>query len=52
MIERMSDRTAAQAWFLARDLPSVLTRRARWRELWQRAAPAVSGFATISGATT
>jgi hypothetical protein len=51
MIDRQPDPVAAETWFLQRGLPSVLTRRARWRRLWQRSAPALSGFAAISLAT-
>ena len=46
-----ADRVAAETWFLQRGLPSVLTPRARWRRLWQRSAPALAGFATVSLAT-
>jgi hypothetical protein len=41
-----ADRVAAESWFLQRGLPSVLTRRARWRRLWRRSAPALAGYAT------
>lgn len=39
--------TAAESWFLERGLPSVLTRRARWRRLWPRSAPALAAYATL-----
>jgi hypothetical protein len=51
MIDSQGDHVAAETWFLQRGLPSVLTHRARWRRLWQRSAPALSGFAAISVAT-
>lgn len=38
---------AAESWFLARGLPSVLTRRARWRRLWPRAAPVLAAYAAL-----
>jgi hypothetical protein len=41
------DRVAAESWFLSRGLPSVLTRRARWRRLWRRSAPMLAGVATL-----
>ncbi len=41
------DSAAAESWFLARGLPSVLTRRARWRRLWQRSAPILAAYATM-----
>jgi hypothetical protein len=41
------DRAAAESWFLSRGLPSVLTRRARWRRLWRRSAPALACIATL-----
>lgn len=41
------DRVAAEWWFLNRGLGSMLTRRARWRRLWRRSAPALAGFATL-----
>ncbi len=55
MIPSLRRRTARQAsasaeaesWFLQRGLPSVLTRRGRWRRLWSRAAPALAAFATL-----
>ncbi|SOJ55809.1 hypothetical protein MSIMFB_03288 [Mycobacterium simulans] len=42
-----SPRAAAEAWFLQRGLPSVLTRRARWRRLWPRSAPMLAAYATV-----
>ncbi|MCV7079143.1 hypothetical protein [Mycobacterium szulgai] len=42
-----SPRAAAEAWFLHRGLPSVLTKRARWRRLWPRSAPALAAYATL-----
>src|SRR5262245_24787486 len=45
-----ADRVSAESWFLRRGLPSVLTRRARWRRLWQRPAPVLAGLASISRA--
>src|SRR5271154_2584762 len=44
---RTSASAAAESWFLARGLPSVLTRRARWRRLWQRSAPILAAYATM-----
>jgi hypothetical protein len=44
---RASARAAAESWFLARGLPSVLTRRAQWRRLWQRSAPILAAYATM-----
>jgi MFS family permease len=38
---------AAERWFLDNGLPSVLTRRARWRGLWPRSAPVLAGFAAL-----
>ncbi|WP_082978447.1 hypothetical protein [Mycobacterium sp. 1081908.1] len=38
---------AAESWFLNRGLPSVLTRRSRWRRLWPRSAPALAAYATL-----
>lgn len=38
---------AAESWFLERGLPSVLTRRARWRRLWTRSAPMLAGYAAL-----
>lgn len=37
--------SAAERWFLRHGLPTVLSRRARWTELWPRSAPAFAGFA-------
>lgn len=42
-----STRTAAERWFLDNGLPSVLTRRARWRGLWPRSAPVLAGYAAV-----
>lgn len=42
-----TDPLAAETWFLRRGLPSVLTKRARWRRLWARSAPALSAVATL-----
>ena len=47
-----SDRVAAESWFLQRGLPSVLTRRARWRRLWRRSAPVLAGYATALACIT
>jgi hypothetical protein len=47
-----ADRVAAETWFLQRGLPSVLTRRARWRRLWRRSAPALAGYATVAAGIT
>src|SRR5271156_4302138 len=44
---RPSASAAAESWFLARGLPSVLTRRARWRGLWPRSAPAIASYTTL-----
>lgn len=38
---------AAESWFLQRGLPSVLTRRARWRRLWSRSAPMLAAYAML-----
>ncbi|WP_102417329.1 hypothetical protein [Mycobacterium sp. 4858] len=38
---------AAESWFLERGLPSVLTRRARWRRLWPRSAPMLAAYAML-----
>jgi hypothetical protein len=40
---------AAERWFLGRGLPFVLTRRARWRRLWTRSAPALAAYAALQG---
>lgn len=37
----------AESWFLERGLPSVLTRRSRWRRLWPRSAPALAAYGTL-----
>ena len=42
-----ADRVATETWFLRRGLPSVLTRRARWRRLWGRSAPALAGASVL-----
>src|SRR5208283_3540402 len=44
---RGSASAAAESWFLERGLPSVLTRRARWRRLWKRSAPMLAAYATL-----
>ncbi len=44
---RASASAAAESWFLTRGLPSVLTRRAQWRRLWQRSAPILAAYATL-----
>src|ERR1700760_1153790 len=44
---RVSASAAAESWFLERGLPSVLTRRARWRRLWPRSAPILAAYATL-----
>ncbi len=38
---------ATESWFLRRGLPSVLTRRARWRRIWPRSAPMLAAYATL-----
>ncbi len=38
---------AAESWFLERGLPSVLTRRSRWRRLWPRSAPMLAAYGTL-----
>lgn len=38
---------AAERWFLERGLPSVLTRRGRWRRLWPRCAPMLAAWAAV-----
>jgi hypothetical protein len=43
---------AAETWFLQRGLPSVLTRRARWRRLWRRSAAVLAGYATVAACIT
>lgn len=47
-----ADRVAAESWFLQRGLPSVLTRRARWRRLWPRSAPALAAYAVAFACLT
>lgn len=42
-----STRRAAERWFLANGLPSVLPGRARWRGLWPRSAPVLAGYAVL-----
>lgn len=42
-----AERIAAESWFLKRGLPSVLTKRARWRRLWRRSAPALAALASV-----
>jgi hypothetical protein len=47
---RRSPRTAsaaAESWFLERGLPSVLTRRSRWRRLWPRSAPMLAAYGAL-----
>lgn len=44
--ERPTAGAAAESWFLERGLPSVLTRRARWRRLGPRSAPMLAAYAT------
>jgi len=44
---RVSASAAAETWFLERGLPSVLTRRARWRRLWTRSAPVLASYAAL-----
>ncbi|WP_100882179.1 hypothetical protein [Mycobacterium colombiense] len=44
---RAEPRAAAESWFLERGLPSVLTRRARWRRLWTRSAPMLAAYAAL-----
>lgn len=46
---RAEPSAAAESWFLGRGLPSVLTRRARWRRLWTRSAPALAAYAALQG---
>jgi MFS family permease len=38
---------AAERWFLERGLPSVLTRRGRWRRLWPRCAAMLAAWAAV-----
>ena len=42
-----ANRRAAERWFLDNGLPSVVTRRARWRGLWPRSAPVLTGYAAL-----
>lgn len=42
-----TETVAAEGWFLRRGLPSVLTRRARWRRLWSRSAPMLAAYAML-----
>ena len=42
------DRFAAEHWFLARGLPSMLRRGALLRQVWSRSAPALAAFAVIA----
>ncbi|EFG78833.1 hypothetical protein HMPREF0591_1173 [Mycobacterium parascrofulaceum ATCC BAA-614] len=44
---RGAESGAAESWFLQRGLPSVLTRRGRWRRLWPRSAPMLAAYATL-----
>ncbi|OMC25104.1 hypothetical protein A5739_24165 [Mycobacterium colombiense] len=44
---RAEPSAAAESWFLERGLPSVLTRRARWRRLWTRSAPMLAAYAAL-----
>ncbi len=44
---RKTGSSAAERWFLERGLPSVLTRRARWRRLWPRSAPILAAYGTL-----
>ncbi len=44
---RAEPSAAAESWFLGRGLPSVLTRRARWRGLWTRSAPALAAYTAL-----
>jgi hypothetical protein len=46
-VPEAADRVAAETWFLQRGLPSVLTRRARWRRLWR-----LAGYATVAAGIT
>ncbi|MGV0046271.1 hypothetical protein ACRU13_16100 [Mycobacterium colombiense] len=46
-VRRAEPRPAAESWFLERGLPSVLTRRARWRRLWTRSAPMLAAYAAL-----
>lgn len=42
------DRFAAEHWFLAHGLPTVVRRRALVRRVWSRSAPALAAFAVIA----
>lgn len=42
------DRYAAEHWFLARGLPSMLRRGALLHQVWGRSAPALAAFAVIA----
>lgn len=42
------DRFAAEHWFLAHGLPTVVRRRARVRRVWSRSAPALAAFAVVA----
>lgn len=46
-VRQASASAAAESWFLERGLPSVLTRRARWRRLWPRSAPTLAAYAAL-----
>lgn len=41
----------AEDWFLSRGFPAIVPARARWREPWQRAAPALAAFGLLMGST-
>ena len=43
----VTQRRAADAWFLDRGLPAVLRPGALVRRLWQRSAPVLAGFAVF-----
>ncbi|MDT5081109.1 MAG: hypothetical protein QOJ80_5746 [Mycobacterium sp.] len=49
MTSAIAARRAAERWFLDHGLPSVVTRRARLRAAWSRSAPALTGFAVVTG---
>ncbi len=42
------DRFAAEHWFLARGLPTVVRRRGLVRRVWSRSAPALAAFAVVA----
>src|SRR5436305_6483957 len=44
---RAAPGAAAERWFLERGLPSVLTRRGRWRRLWPRSAPMLAAYGAL-----